>query len=116
MAATKKFLVILIFANAENTPTTLAMLIKTIIRFLPLLLLLTLHSFAQKKFLKTDDGIIVYPDAELSGNTKAVKLQVVADNIIRVTASPLDKFSDKKSLITVYVTLTNAKWNARGKC
>jgi hypothetical protein len=107
----KKFLVIFIFANAENTPTTLAMLIKTITHFLSLLLLLTLHSFAQKKFLKTDEGVIVYPDAELSGNTKAVKLQVVTENIIRVTASPFDKFSEKKSLITVYRTPTKAKWN-----
>jgi alpha-D-xyloside xylohydrolase len=51
---------------------------------------------------KTPYGIIIYPDINFSGNTRAVRLQVVTDNIIRVTASPTTKFSDTKSLITVY--------------
>src|SRR5882757_8993062 len=44
-----------------------------------------LHS----SFVRISDGIIIYPDRALSGNTAAVKLQVVADNIIRVTAIPV---------------------------
>jgi len=51
---------------------------------------------------KTQNGIIIYPDIHFSGNVRAVRLQVVSDKIIRVTASPSKKFSGNKSLITVY--------------
>ncbi|HTI11560.1 MAG TPA: TIM-barrel domain-containing protein [Puia sp.] len=46
---------------------------------------IALHS----SFVRIADGIIIYPDQAWSGNTAAVKLQVVADNIIRVTAIPV---------------------------
>jgi alpha-D-xyloside xylohydrolase len=55
---------------------------------------------------ETSHGIIVYPDVRFSGNTRAVRLQVVSDKIIRVTASPTAKFPEVKSLITVPVTLS----------
>lgn len=60
----------------------------------------------EKSFTKTSDGILVYPDSKLSGNTKVVRLQVVNDKIIRVTASPSEVINDRKSLITVYNTLS----------
>ena len=37
-------------------------------------------------FVQTKDGIIIYPDTRFSGGVKAVKLQVISDKIIRVTA------------------------------
>lgn len=48
------------------------------------------------------EGVIIYPDINFSGNVRAVRLQVVSDKIIRVTASPTTQFADIKSLITVY--------------
>ncbi|HMO62573.1 MAG TPA: glycoside hydrolase family 31 protein [Ferruginibacter sp.] len=39
-------------------------------------------------YIKTDDGVIITPVPELAGNSQAVKLQVIADNIIRVIATP----------------------------
>ncbi len=56
----------------------------------------------RKPVQETNDGVIVYPEFNLSGNTKAVKLQVVSDRIIRVIASPAEELPPVKSLITVY--------------
>ena len=67
-------------------------------------------AFGQNKtlsqsFSQTKEGVIIYPNPALSGNTKAVRLQVIADNIIRVTAAATaDKMPETKSLITVYTT------------
>src|SRR5258708_3309977 len=72
-------------------------------------------------YIRTEDGLIVYPDPDLSGNAGAVQLQVVTDNIIRVIASPTPgEFSSpvsgidpQKSLITVYRTDLSAKWDIK---
>jgi len=53
-------------------------------------------------FIKTEDGVIIYPDADLAGNTQAIRLQVITENIIRVIASPEKEFPAQNSLITVY--------------
>ena len=65
------------------------------------------------RFLKTEDGVIIYPDYRLSGNTKAVRLRVIADNIIRVTADP-DPQPDlpgNESLIIVAPSPAGATWD-----
>lgn len=57
----------------------------------------TLHTAAQKSsFIKTSDGIIVYPQ---SREARAVSLKVWNENIIRVTASPLDEIKADTSFI-----------------
>jgi alpha-D-xyloside xylohydrolase len=61
-------------------------------------------------YIKINDGIIVYPDPQFSSTTKAVKLQVVAANIIRVTAATEKDFPTSKSLITVYKKDPSATW------
>ena len=65
---------------------------------------------AEKDFLKTGDGVIVYPNKDLSGNARAIRLQVIAANIIRVTASPEKDFLKNQSLITSYSNLLAVKW------
>jgi alpha-D-xyloside xylohydrolase len=62
-------------------------------------------------YTRTPDGIIVYPDTNQSGNTGAVKLQVVSDNIIRVISSPARSFASGKSLIAIYPTDSSAQWD-----
>src|SRR6476620_7725312 len=89
------------------------MLQQTIKRF-PLFLFLILAIAAQATpgdYVKTKDGIIVYTDPALSGNTQAVQLQVVRNNIIRVLATAEKNFSTEQSLITVYEKDPAVKWS-----
>lgn len=62
-------------------------------------------------FVKTEDGIIVYPNEEFSANTRAIKIQVIADNIIRVLACPQKEIRDVNSLVVTYNTGTIPKWD-----
>ena len=69
-------------------------------------------SFSQgPAYTKTGDGIIFYPDAILPGQAKAVKLQVINDNIIRVTASPQKEFPAVKSLMITYPDSSLRQWD-----
>ena len=63
-------------------------------------------------FQKTNDGIIVTLKSGDTHSTKNVRLQVVNDDIIRVSATPNGKFSDKKSLVTVYGKGQTSGWDA----
>lgn len=62
-------------------------------------------------FSKTSDGVIIYPDESLAGNTRAIRLQVISDNIIRVLASPRKEFPVLKSLMTVTRNSQVPEWN-----
>jgi alpha-D-xyloside xylohydrolase len=66
-------------------------------------------------YILTGDGVIVYPDALLSGNASAVKLQVVTDNIIRVITSPAPAVPTTGSLITVYTNNPSAHWEIKNE-
>lgn len=57
------------------------------------------ENLSAQNFIKVDDGIIVYPNQNVSGNVHAVKLQVYSDKIIRVTASATDSFQNKSLII-----------------
>ncbi|MEO6638213.1 MAG: PA14 domain-containing protein, partial [Ginsengibacter sp.] len=75
---------------------------------LALLFLIANVSYAwppAKKFELTKDGVIVYPDSLFSGGTKAVRLQVISDKIMRITASADRRIPEVNSLITVYKDL-----------
>jgi len=56
-------------------------------------------------YLKTEDGLIVHIRNQSSKDNYSVRLQVISDKIIHVSAIPGDKFVDDKSLI-VLDTLT----------
>ena len=64
-----------------------------------LLLLVGFHGFffsnaiwaktpSYPSYITTTDGVIVFTDPLFTGTSKAVKLEVIADNIIRVIAAP----------------------------
>lgn len=72
-----------------------------------------IHAHGGGSYARTEDGVIVYPDILLSGNTHSVKLQVVTDNIIRVISSPAPAISTKQSLIAVYPKDPKAHWDIR---
>ena len=60
----------------------------------------------EKSFTKTDEGVLIYPVYNLSGNTSVVRIQVLTDKIIRVTSSPDSIIPAKKSLIAENNTLS----------
>ncbi|MFT3679255.1 MAG: glycoside hydrolase family 31 protein [Ferruginibacter sp.] len=64
-----------------------------------------------ERYIKTRDGVIVYPKEEMSGNTQSVRIQVVSDKIIRVTASPQKEPVPVTGLVTVYDPSSAAVWN-----
>lgn len=49
------------------------------------------------------------------GNAKSIRLQVINDDVIRVTATPSNKFSEKKSLITVFPSTQKEGWSVDEK-
>src|SRR3954469_13587110 len=82
---------------------------KIVSYLLVLLVLMTTHVQADtpaQGFSETKDGVIIYPNPNFSGNTKSVRLQVITDNIIRITASPTTDLPEVKSLITVYSAIS----------
>src|SRR6185503_7980611 len=76
------------------------------------LLLIVTVSFSQvsTSYTRNDDGIIVYPDTMLSNGVKALRLQVIGDNIIRVTASPEKEFPQVTSLAVINAGTTKPTW------
>ncbi|MDR0430560.1 MAG: DUF5110 domain-containing protein [Tannerellaceae bacterium] len=76
-------------------------------------LLLALPLAAQTNgYKKLDNGIVVtLPDGG-NNKTKTVRLLVVNDEIIQVTATPEKQLADKQSLIRVAPFQTNTKWDA----
>jgi alpha-D-xyloside xylohydrolase len=93
--------------------------------FAVFLLVCSVHRVAatpNPPFIKIKDGIIIYPQQNLSGNAAAVRLQVITPNIIRVSASPEKTFSSTPSLVVNYkrekpatFTVTEGKGTARIK-
>ena len=69
------------------------------------------NAYAQTHaFQKTADGVIVYTDAAYTGTSQAVKLELVSDNIIRVTAAPRKTLPPFQSLVTVHAKQPALKW------
>ena len=82
--------------------------------YITLFLLALLYSFSVKAgdFVKTNDGIIVRPDAPFSGRTKEVQLTVLSENIIRVNARADALQLQDKSLIIVGGYKKSVNWTA----
>jgi alpha-D-xyloside xylohydrolase len=67
------------------------------------------------QFNKTDDGVrITLKQFSLEG-VKTIRLQVITDDIIHVTASPAKKLSDEPSLIAAYTKTKTSGWVATQK-
>lgn len=68
-------------------------------RNLWMLACLTLFSCAQQSYEKTPDGVIVNLQQKQSVNAKKIRLRVINDQVIHVSATPEKNFSQVKSLI-----------------
>ncbi len=69
--------------------------------FLFLLATLPLLSCGGARYEKTPSGVIVKLNKQTSDGTRLIRLDVVNDKIIRVTATPDNRFVDNESLIIV---------------
>jgi len=68
-----------------------------------------------KAFQKTADGILISLKQSSPEDVKTIRLQVVTDNIIRVSATPSNNFSDVPSLIATYTDIQKDGWDAHQK-
>jgi len=56
------------------------------------------------------DGLIIFTDSLVTGTSNAVRLEVIADNIIRVTAAPAKEIVPLQSLVTLDKKRTDVFW------
>lgn len=59
-----------------------------------------------KRFQQLEHGVEIYPDSNLGGNAAVVRILVVSDKILRISATPELDFPKDSSLITVYEKLS----------
>ena len=62
-------------------------------------------------YIKTEDGIIVFTDPTVTGISHAIKLEVIADNIIRVLAAPGKEIISTQSLVSAYSKNPRLIWS-----
>jgi alpha-D-xyloside xylohydrolase len=81
-----------------------------------LLLVLSLSFFTGEcnsaLFRKTEDGVYLSILQRKTNDTRSLRLQVINDDIIRVSASPNQQLSDRASLITAYTETKKSGWDA----
>ncbi|MEI6948228.1 TIM-barrel domain-containing protein [Paraflavisolibacter sp. H34] len=61
-------------------------------------------------FVKTADGVQVYPDASFSGSVRLLRLQVVRPHIIRVQAAPTRELPADTSLVVLPTAPSATPW------
>ncbi|MBO9729765.1 MAG: DUF5110 domain-containing protein [Chitinophaga sp.] len=62
-------------------------------------------------YITLPDGVLLFTDSMFTGSSHAVKLEVVADNIIRVVAAPGKEIIPANSLVTVYQKRPGLTWD-----
>jgi alpha-D-xyloside xylohydrolase len=60
---------------------------------------------------KSPNGVILFPKLQTGNSAKAVRLEVITEEIIRVTATPTDVFSTDKSLCVIDRDSTTPEFN-----
>ncbi|TWF35234.1 alpha-D-xyloside xylohydrolase [Chitinophaga polysaccharea] len=61
-------------------------------------------------YITLPDGLLLFTDSLFTGSPHAVKLEVIADNIIRVIAAPGKEIVPGNSLVTVYQKRPDLAW------
>ena len=62
-------------------------------------------------YITLPDGVLLFTDSLFTGSPHAVKLEVIADNIIRVIAAPGKEIAPGNSLVTVYQKRPDLAWD-----
>lgn len=76
---------------------------------------LCMHLCYAGEIERLKDGVLVRLEKPVAGGVKQVKLQVITDKIIRVTASPADSISSTPSLMAVATGTKDVKWTTEEK-
>ncbi len=82
---------------------------------LSFLLFLFSSVFGKDSYQTIEDGIIITFEQSNPALAKTIRLQVITDNIIRVTATPDTNFSEQKSLIATYPETKKNGWKTSQK-
>ena len=69
----------------------------------------------QEAVIKNDDGITIQLKTTRPDQAKMIRLQVITDDIIRVTATPGNQFPADHSLITAYPETQKRGWDIQQK-
>jgi len=69
------------------------------------------HTYGQKIYTKTVDGVIIKLPEKAAHSTRLLQLQVISDNIIHIKATPDNIFSTAKSLMAVEQNNKPVKFN-----
>ncbi|WPU94866.1 glycoside hydrolase family 31 protein [Mucilaginibacter sabulilitoris] len=72
---------------------------------------LCLHAVAQDTYKKVPDGIVVNLSQKSTQDARLLRLQVVSDNIIHVTATPENSFPSKQSLMALQPVTPAVNWH-----
>jgi alpha-D-xyloside xylohydrolase len=75
--------------------------------------LMLVTSCGQRQIEKLSNGVIVNLQNTDESKAKQIRLQVITDKIIRVTASSTDSFSTRQSLMLENKTLPEVKWDSK---
>jgi alpha-D-xyloside xylohydrolase len=75
------------------------------------LALVMLYACTPNAYKKNDDGVLIH--VKDTAGTTYIKVQVVSDEIIHVTANPTGNFSTEKSLMVVDQPMTKAEWTLK---
>jgi alpha-D-xyloside xylohydrolase len=85
-------------------------------RLFPLVLFTLCIQFCYADHIeRLKDGLLIRLERPTTGGTKQVKLQVISDRIIRVTASANDTISTTPSLISIVSGTPDVKWTSDEK-
>jgi len=82
-----------------------------LLNLLTFLLLNNLLAAPPAYYIKLPDGVMIFTDTLNTGTPHAVKLEVIADNIIRVIAAPGKEIAPANSLVTVYQKRPGLTWD-----
>jgi alpha-D-xyloside xylohydrolase len=66
---------------------------------------------SQKSWKKTQNGILLYPKMKVENGSRSIRIEVVSQDIIRVTASPTEQFSKEKSLCVLDSVIGNKSFD-----
>ena len=71
-----------------------------------------LSGCSHSKFQKTDDGILISLKKNTDQDVQKIRLQVITDKIIRVSASPDKKLSDEPGIMCAWTKAQEKGWTA----
>jgi alpha-D-xyloside xylohydrolase len=86
---------------------------KTCLFMLVAMAMLLFASCSNKTYQVLEDGVTVRLKSSDAGNTRLVRIQVLTDDILRVSATPANEFTDKESLSVILKPAETKTWTVR---